>query len=826
MPGHRAQRVLGSVAAISLIAATSTVSARPFTLEDFLGREDLGAIEQAGGDFILERRGPTASAARFDLDANQDVERTTLWVAAPEHPQAPQLLFKPVRGTGYALGPVSPDGRRVAVMRLTATRWELGVAQIDRRRVRWLGVSPEKTADLATVLWRSNHELLVIATEPGLLPGAFRHRRELPALAPELWRRTNQGGLAVRVVQSGPGVGRRADDRALLAIDALTGRRRVLLRGKLVGLSLAPRRDRVAVIWEGADHPLSGDRPVQGVYGFEPAEHHLTLVDLGNGAATLAAKAWDVLFHPLAWSDDGRELIAFGRASVSPWTHGRVLRIDTVTGASAALDRVRAALDFRPEAARAGWFDGAPIVWGSASEGRPPLWLRETPGGVEPLAPADVVLSKDGLTRTPGGWLASGPRGVWRLSESERPVLVAPGVRPVTYPQTNRAVVFDHEISQARHLLGRGPGRALVMVTTDGVRSLPGVMSDADILRPSEDADGVLSRRRPQGSMLDLDWTGLDGRRATLARLNSGLADLDAPDLRAIHHQGPSGEPLISWLLLPRGASLANPPPLIVRPYPGASYAVPPATMDDRTGGPDKAAALLAAHGYAVLAPSLPIAAGAEPADHLADRILAIIDAAAADPLLHGRFDSARLGLWGQSFGGYGTLVTITQTDRFSAAIAESSMSDLVSVWGQFQPTLRIDPRIEFSPFYMEGWVEDLQGGMHAPPWADPQRYFRNSPIFHAERVTTPLLLFHGDHDGFSVGQPEEMFSALVRQNKPAELVTYFGEGHAFASPGTLRDQYARVFRWFDDHLLKPAGAAHPPASPEANAANDAHNSP
>jgi dipeptidyl aminopeptidase/acylaminoacyl peptidase len=223
----------------------------------------------------------------------------------------------------------------------------------------------------------------------------------------------------------------------------------------------------------------------------------------------------------------------------------------------------------------------------------------------------------------------------------------------------------------------------------------------------------------------------------------------------------------------------------------------------------DATAVLLAAHGYAVLLPSLPkprdgpgVTAG------LADRVLAIVAAAAADPELRGRFDADRLGLWGMSFGGYSTLAIVTQTDRFRAAIAEASMSDLFSIWGAFSLVDRIDPRHGLSPFYTAGWVEDVQPSTGAPPWADPQRYLFDSPALHADRVTTPVMLIHGELDGFPTSQPEEMFSGLLRQNKDAVLAIYWGENHGISSPGNLRDLYARGFQWLDDHLRPPVTAA------------------
>jgi dipeptidyl aminopeptidase/acylaminoacyl peptidase len=113
--------------------------------------------------------------------------------------------------------------------------------------------------------------------------------------------------------------------------------------------------------------------------------------------------------------------------------------------------------------------------------------------------------------------------------------------------------------------------------------------------------------------------------------------------------------------------------------------------------------------------------------------------------------------------------------------------------------------------------MESGQGRMGVPPWADPARYARNSPLLQADAITTPLLLAHGDQDGaVPLTQSEAMFSALYRQNKDALLVTYWGEGHYISSPGNVRDLYARVREFLDAHLALPTTAAEGPAESPA----------
>jgi dipeptidyl aminopeptidase/acylaminoacyl peptidase len=90
---------------------------------------------------------------------------------------------------------------------------------------------------------------------------------------------------------------------------------------------------------------------------------------------------------------------------------------------------------------------------------------------------------------------------------------------------------------------------------------------------------------------------------------------------------------------------------------------------------------------------------------------------------------------------------------------------------------------------------------MRAPPWADPERYLLNSPLMQAGRISTPLLIAVGEIDGSHLGQAEELFSALFRQDRDALLLTYWGEPHLFGSPGNVRDLYRRGLAFLDAHL-------------------------
>src|SRR3546814_19413903 len=89
--------------------------------------------------------------------------------------------------------------------------------------------------------------------------------------------------------------------------------------------------------------------------------------------------------------------------------------------------------------------------------------------------------------------------------------------------------------------------------------------------------------------------------------------------------------------------------------------------------------------------------------------------------------------------------------------------------------------------------METSQGGMGAPPWDDPERYLRNSPLMHVKNIKTPIMLLSGDRDYVSTTQAEEFFTALTRLNEDAVFVRYFGEDHVYNSTANIRDRKSVV---------------------------------
>jgi dipeptidyl aminopeptidase/acylaminoacyl peptidase len=321
----------------------------------------------------------------------------------------------------------------------------------------------------------------------------------------------------------------------------------------------------------------------------------------------------------------------------------------------------------------------------------------------------------------------------------------------------------------------------------------------------AQGGSAVFSAQDRNGSRLWLARPGPADARL-LFETNRFLREIAEAPAESFEYQSLEGDTLVGWILLP--PDVAEPRGGEVR-YPLVTWVYPGTVSRDR---PPSGAALnrsillspqlLAANGYAVLFPSMPLGSRSQQQDpllHLTTGVLPAVDRA----IELGYADPLRLALMGHSFGGYGTYGLITQTDRFHAAIALAGLSNLVSSYGVFDARLRYDERPHEELFLT--WVsEAVQPGLGVPPWEDLERYMRNSPIAHVDRVETPLLIVHGDFDYVPIQAAEEFFTGLYRQGKRARFVRYWGEDHVLTSPANVRDMWRHIVTWLDEHLDGP----------------------
>jgi dipeptidyl aminopeptidase/acylaminoacyl peptidase len=200
-------------------------------------------------------------------------------------------------------------------------------------------------------------------------------------------------------------------------------------------------------------------------------------------------------------------------------------------------------------------------------------------------------------------------------------------------------------------------------------------------------------------------------------------------------------------------------------------------------------------NGYAVLMPDIVYQIN-DPGRSACWCVLPALEAAIAT----GVVDRDRVAIHGHSWGGYQTAFLITQTDAFKAAVAGAPLTNLISMYS----SIYWNTGSANQPIF-----ESSQGRFTAGYWDDLDAYTRNSPVYHAKNVKTPLLLLHNDKDGaVDWNQGIEYFNTLRRLRKPVVLLQYKGENHGLAKAANQRDYSVRMLEFFDHYLRdKPAPA-------------------
>lgn len=504
--------------------------------------------------------------------------------------------------------------------------------------------------------------------------------------------------------------------------------------------ALVPEEGRKAE--HGEDHRLFED---------EPQYSRVWLIDIASGEARIVTEA-PVQLWEIAWSPDGRSLaaIASDQSYRWSWYQPRLIRIDLESGALTTLY-----IPEKRQLARPAWSpDGAQIAVVTSIWSDPGMT-----GGEVLLVPAD-----GDEARNVTGY---GPRSHqsihWR-SDSQSFLSAA--------IERGQAAVCETNLDGGTETLWSGK-RALmnpaISVSADG-QIVAGAYSSPT--EPSEvwaarlDGDEAWRRLSSHNDHLQgrafgvtetLHWTAEDGLeiQGLLVRPN-GLEDAtNLPMLTMIH-----GGPTICW-----GYNF---------PCQGVAAWVPQAL----------------AQGWAVFLPNPrgSLGWGIEFAEgnqrDLGGGDLHDILAGVDYCVEQGIADPERLLVCGWSYGGYQTAWTVTQTDRFKAAIAGASITN----WVSYQGTSDI-------PGFNETFYRD-------DPYSLDSLHVSRSPIFSVHQVTTPTLFVHGEVDLICpVAQPTEMFRALRRKGVQTECVIYPREGHPIRERVHRRDLLERGLNWFTQHL-------------------------
>ncbi|MEC1394013.1 S9 family peptidase [Bacillus velezensis] len=166
------------------------------------------------------------------------------------------------------------------------------------------------------------------------------------------------------------------------------------------------------------------------------------------------------------------------------------------------------------------------------------------------------------------------------------------------------------------------------------------------------------------------------------------------------------------------------------------------------------------------------------------DVMQAVDEAIQAYPFI----DSGRLGVTGGSYGGFMTNWIVGQTDRFKAAVTQRSISN----WFSFHGVSDIG-------FFFTDWQlgHDL--------FEEADKLWDRSPVKYASRVSTPLLILHGERDDrCPIEQAEQLFTALKKLNKTTSFIRFPKATHELSRSGHPEQRMKRIryiCSWFDDYL-------------------------
>lgn len=159
----------------------------------------------------------------------------------------------------------------------------------------------------------------------------------------------------------------------------------------------------------------------------------------------------------------------------------------------------------------------------------------------------------------------------------------------------------------------------------------------------------------------------------------------------------------------------------------------------------------------------------------------------------NGLTEKGKIGLIGQSFGGYETNFILTQTDLFSAAVTGAGFFDLIKGYFTMSDTFE----------KMESWrYENHQFRIRKTFYEAPDLYIKNSPLFYAHKITTPLLSWTGLKDPIvSPEQTMTIYTALRKLNKNIIMLRYPNAGHFLLNKNDQKDLTKRVHQWFAFYL-------------------------
>ncbi|GIP39949.1 peptidase [Paenibacillus sp. J31TS4] len=273
-----------------------------------------------------------------------------------------------------------------------------------------------------------------------------------------------------------------------------------------------------------------------------------------------------------------------------------------------------------------------------------------------------------------------------------------------------------------------------------------------------------------------------------LANLSEWLKPEQMADMHPISYKSRDGLTIHGYLTLPKNKPAEN-LPLIVNPHGG------PWARDMWMFNPE--VQLLANRGYAVLQVNFRSSTGygkefmnagnnewgRKIQDDITDGVQWAVGQGIADP--------ERIGIYGASFGGYATLAGITFTpDLYAAAVDYVGVSNIFTL-------------LETLPPYWET-NRNMFYERVGHPEKDKELLTAASPVFHADRIETPLFVAQGANDPrVNKAESDQIVNALRARGVDVEYMVKDNEGHGFMNEENRIEFYNAMIKFLDTHLKK-----------------------
>ncbi|KGR83689.1 S9 family peptidase [Lysinibacillus boronitolerans] len=271
-----------------------------------------------------------------------------------------------------------------------------------------------------------------------------------------------------------------------------------------------------------------------------------------------------------------------------------------------------------------------------------------------------------------------------------------------------------------------------------------------------------------------------------LATLSPWLNPNELAEMHPISYKSRDGLTINGYLTLPKNKEVKD-LPLIVNPHGG------PWARDMWGFNPE--VQLLANRGYAVLQVNFRSSTGygkeflqagnkqwgLKIQDDITDGVQWAIDQGIADP--------DRIGIYGASFGGYATLAGITYTpDLYAAAVDYVGVSNIFTLLNTIPP-------------YWET-MRNMFYERVGHPEKDKELLTAVSPVFHADKIKTPLFVAQGANDPrVNKAESDQIVEALRARGVEVEYMLKDNEGHGFANEENRIEFYNAMVKFFDSHL-------------------------